>query len=624
MAVPPKIDGTVNDQEWAGASTAARQLVVIKTSQPSGDKGQFWIGYDEHYLYVGVRTFLKDPKRINDDEFRQNVSLRGNDAVGVYLDAFGNAQDINEFTFNPAGATNMQLAGGRASKLEWSGQFEAAGRKTSFGWEGEARIAWDVMTLPDAGTRDMKILIDWYVSSSQQGVSTHSLNDDFSRMHVLNGVEVPRLSRAHKFLLLPYAYAGIDDDGDHIANGGLDVKTTIQDQLSLIGTFNPDFRNIENDILNLDFSNFERLADEARPFFLEGREYLQTLDVNDRTLFASQRVGSFDVGLKVYGNLTDRLQIGTLAAVDHGVEQTVVGTLGYSPDNLSTFKGSFVGLDREGEENKSFAFDGVKRIGDTMYIGSYMQSDDEVDGFGAALNVGGVYRSSGKEIILLYEGITPDFNPRAGYAPQKGYKGFAGVLGQTFSATKGLIRRSEIKATYINYDLWDGGNYDELSQLRTAANLANGLGINLDFTSDHYLDFYNTFYSLTLALPKGDPYRMWQVSQVVGTALGQEYQSTMLRVLYRPIKRLQLDLRHQSVRHLTNDEQTVFSANWIMDRYRSVAGRLVKSGGDINWFLSYKMSGNAGAEYFLILGDPNAETFQKSLVFKVSVPLTVK
>jgi hypothetical protein len=33
------------------------------------------------------------------------------------------------------------------------------------------------------------------------------------------------------------------------------------------------------------------------------------------------------------------------------------------------------------------------------------------------------------------------------------------------------------------------------------------------------------------------------------------------------------------------------------------------------------MSGNRGAEYFLILGDPNASTFQRALVFKVSVPL---
>jgi hypothetical protein len=49
----------------------------------------------------------------------------------------------------------------------------------------------------------------------------------------------------------------------------------------------------------------------------------------------------------------------------------------------------------------------------------------------------------------------------------------------------------------------------------------------------------------------------------------------------------------------------------------------VGQGDEWNWFLSYKRSGNLGAEYFLILGDPNATSFHKTLVFKVSVPLTV-
>ena len=59
------------------------------------------------------------------------------------------------------------------------------------------------------------------------------------------------------------------------------------------------------------------------------------------------------------------------------------------------------------------------------------------------------------------------------------------------------------------------------------------------------------------------------------------------------------------------------------DSRRARAGRAVLQDDKWNWLASYRMSGNFGAEYFLIIGDPNADSFQKTLILKVSIPLTI-
>ena len=86
---------------------------------------------------------------------------------------------------------------------------------------------------------------------------------------------------------------------------------------------------------------------------------------------------------------------------------------------------------------------------------------------------------------------------------------------------------------------------------------------------------------------------------------------------------MQLILRHQSVRHFANAEQTIATVRFDIDANRSVGGRLIRQNEDWNWYLSYRMSGKEGLEYFLIVGDPNANQFQRSLVFKVVAPLTI-
>ncbi|HAX41407.1 MAG TPA: hypothetical protein DCY80_02475, partial [Solibacterales bacterium] len=289
-AEPPKIDGTIHQAEW-GASHG--EGFFDTRNGAAAEPGRFWLTYDEKYIYFAAQLD-GDPKSIKATEYRQNVRISSDDSVFLIVEPFGNANQANVFGVNARGATDVRIAGGRAIKREWLGEFMASGRVTEKGFEIEARIPWGIMRLPAPGKRDVRFNVVRYNPTSQREMEWHYTNQQSSNSPFWRGVEVPESGNERTLKLLPYVYSGWSRNG-HIANGGLDLKTSLTDQIDLVGTVNPDFRNVENQILSVDFSYFERLAGEARPFFLEGTNFFGTS--RDAPLFASQRIGKFDAGL---------------------------------------------------------------------------------------------------------------------------------------------------------------------------------------------------------------------------------------------------------------------------------------------------------------------------------------
>lgn len=102
----------------------------------------------------------------------------------------------------------------------------------------------------------------------------------------------------------------------------------------------------------------------------------------------------------------------------------------------------------------------------------------------------------------------------------------------------------------------------------------------------------------------------------------QDYKQTTLSFRYRPLDRLQLIGSYQTFKFGGDSEtQTILSANYDLGSDRSISGRAVQQGDDWNAYLAYRRSGNAGMEYFVILGDPNAAKFRSSLIVKITYPL---
>ena len=87
---------------------------------------------------------------------------------------------------------------------------------------------------------------------------------------------------------------------------------------------------------------------------------------------------------------------------------------------------------------------------------------------------------------------------------------------------------------------------------------------------------------------------------------------------------MQISLQLEEVHYFEKSTQIILGANYDIGKDSSVSGRLVRQGNDINGYLAFRKSGNRGAEYYVILGDPNSQRFQAALVIKAIFPLEIK
>lgn len=619
---PPTIDGVIHPAEWEGASTGTGSFDE-NTGRPAPEPMQFWIAYDERYIYLSAKLGDRNPESIQAVETRTNVSFNGDDSFILAIDPFGTLSDLNQFQINPKGATNLKIAGGRAAKREWLGEIEAKGRVTPEGWECEARIPWAVMSLPSAGNRTLRFTVGRYLNRDQRVYIWNDISggktENIGRW---TGVEVPRLDRGRSIKLLPYGYAGADRDDGAIFNAGLDFKSSITSDIELVGTINPDFRNVENQVLSLDFSHFERLAGESRPFFLEGQSYFSTS--RDASIFASQRIGSFDAGAKAYGRLSPRTTFALLDTADFGNQNAVAANVAHSFDGRSSVTAAVSQLDGDGKTNTATFLGGQMGLGAFSGFVQGSTTDDTAVGRAGRFNTGVVFEQAGWNGVLEYTTIDSNFLPRLGFAPQRGYRGVKGNLGYVRPIERGRLMEVGFQLELEDLHAHGGGLYRRGGAANGSITLRDGTDFDFGFGHSEFEGFDDRYQFVSIERPRGNPYQRWQIDYLWGEFAGKRYRSLAPGLSLRPLRGFQIQVRYQHVVHFDTLEQLVVSANYELNKVDAVSGRLISTEGDTNFYLAYRRSGNRGNEYYLILGDPNARTFRPSVIFKLVAPLEIR
>ncbi len=621
---PPTLDGRVEADEYRDA-IRFDGLVDPNTGGAAPEGGTFYLGYDSRFVYFAARLIDKQPNTIQATEFRTNVSLSGNDTVSLALDPFGTLSDFNGFEMNARGATNLEIAGGRAAKREWLGDFAAKGRVTPEGWEVEARIPWSVLRLPGRGVHDLRFNVYRNHRRLQRSYAwaqtSNGLVQNYGRW---KAVDLPA-NQAPTLQLLPYAYGGADGKKGIVANSGLDLRYPLTRDLDLVGTANPDFRNVERGVLSLDFSYFERLADETRPFFLEGRDYFGTYD--ESGLFATQRIGNFDLGAKVFGKQGAKTDLGVLVTQDFGKEDAVVARARHQIDPRSSWVAQYVGGGTDGRRNDAVAGEYRKGYGNWDFDAALAGTQDDARGGGYRASGRAEYSRDRAYAQLVYQEATKDYLPRLGFSPETDKRGFSSYAQENWAPSRGRLIDYGVggyAAYERSYDL--SRPFHEEADFFPHATLAGGLRISGNLGWSRYFGgSSDQTYGFALQRPAGDPYRRWRVAYETGTRGGQPYRDVSFGAAYRPLPTLQLNASHQSTTYFgVQRDQTILSANYDLDQYHSFGGRIVTGPGISNVYASFRQAGNRGAEYYLILGDPNATHFRASLILKAVFPLSVK
>ncbi len=626
IAQPPKIDATITPEEWPD------QTRTTGFSNPGDDSKdpfgtEVWIAYDREAIYCAMRCTDPQPNLIRAVEYRRDSSVDGDDHVIVGINPFRTFQenDFTVFAVGAGGGANAEFAGGRAAKREWQGEWEAKSRLTDTGWEMELRIPWRVLHLPGPGMRDVEINFGRRIPRLQSTYLWSNLgsNERFERNGVWQGVDVPASEVAATLQVLPYQILGTSKADGMEFNTGFDAKYQVGNRLTSLLSVNPDFKNIENAVLSLDYSRFERLADERRPFFVEG---IDTLSFGGRSvrMFAPQRLRSFDVGAKAFGRVSDKEMVSALATTRFDRETAAVMRYEktFRTDNLVRVGAVHLDDRANGLRNTAAgieAFAQGERWGGDVF---YDVSDDSAVGKGHRLDLDVTYRERYWNGFVGFQQITKNFLPRLGFAPRRGFKGVQGGFFYEREGATGPIAQTDGGVSFSDFQAEGGGIFQRGAEAWYEVDFRNGLEVGASWGQSEYFGNVDRFHTLGVTYPDNNPYRRVNFGITGGTVAGERYNDVGFGGNYRFANRLTLS---GSFGWLSlGDErarQHIVSLNYEIDAYRSIAGRMVMRDDKINGYLAYRQSGNLGAEYFLILGDPNAPEFKSRIVAKVVYPL---
>ncbi|PKK83248.1 MAG: hypothetical protein CVT49_09590 [candidate division Zixibacteria bacterium HGW-Zixibacteria-1] len=502
------IDGKLNDPGWKRAA----HLSNFVERYPGDNieplvETEALVTYDHGRLYVAF-ICKDDPANIR-ATMCQRDQFGGDDAVIVLLDSYGDANWAYEFQVNPYGVQKDLLWTNIAGEdsgydLIW----ESSAKITDSGYQVEIAIPFSSIRFPSLDVQNWKMDF-WRVhprdSYHQYSWSANDRNQQcwpcqwgtvtgIGDVKPGKGLEVLPSLISNQSGSMQYGDSLISpyDDGKIDGEMSLGGKYSISSDITLEGTYNPDFSQVETDAAQIDVNSTVALFyPERRPFFQEGIDIFRTLFNS----FYTRTINDPQFAAKLTGRY-DGYRFGFLSAIDENTQYIIPFDESSSiPLNVGK---SYVNVLR-----------GIKSLGNYSHVGFIVNDRRfEDDGYNTILGLDENIRLTQK--ISLDGQYLVTFNKELDNPSKSGFynyynfnfdKNTAAFDGETFTGY-GLISRlrhnsrslnfnvtySQVDPTYrteIGYDPWV--NYRDLSS-GTNVNFYPKSGIFERITPRMYMD----------------------------------------------------------------------------------------------------------------------------------------
>ena len=303
------VDGHINEAIWLQAAASGDFWCSLENKPPT-DKTEILVAMDANYLYFGFLIYDSQPEKIQATKTVRDTGTGYDDSIKIQLDTFFNRRDISEFSLNPLGTQNDEIAGGRSSKIEWKGDWLGSATRTDYGWSAEFAIPFAILNYsPENSVFGVNFRryqsrtkeYSWWADITPRGLP--------EEMGQLQGLILPSFTSSEKkfWTFMPYVLAGKkipDKEGDvkdSLVSTGIDIRYQPRSDLTGMVSVNPDFSQVEQAVSDISFSYSEKAIKDNRPFFAEGRGYFAKED--DNSIFYSNRVADFDYGSKGFGRV---------------------------------------------------------------------------------------------------------------------------------------------------------------------------------------------------------------------------------------------------------------------------------------------------------------------------------
>ena len=317
---PPTIDGHLSEEEWVAATPVSGFTQRDPNEgKPATEDTEVRILYDDTAIYVGARLFDDDPQALS-----RRLSARDNgfdsDWIGIYLDPLHDRLTGAMFRVSAANAQqDMILYNDSWTDSSWDAVWQSEVSVDDRGWIAEIRIPLSQLRFTGASQQTWGINVERYVRRKNESTFLRMVPKNesglASRMVDMSGLN--GLKPGRHLELLPYTAARAEfiqplvrndirtpfnDGARAFASAGLDLKWGLTNNLTVTGTVNPDFGQVEVDPAVVNLTAFETFFPEKRAFFLEGSQIFGNFGqggANDSwgfnnsepTLFYSRRIG---------------------------------------------------------------------------------------------------------------------------------------------------------------------------------------------------------------------------------------------------------------------------------------------------------------------------------------------
>ena len=329
----PKVDGVLDDEAWNAAPLPIEPGEWVSYNPVRGDRmpahfrTDVRITYDDRNIYLAFHCFDNEPDRI-----RTNVSRRdsafNDDWIAMSLDSAGTGQAAYHLFANPSGS-QMDAINTSASGEQFDADvvWYSAAKTTADGYVVEIQVP--LQTLRFKGGEQVRMNLVFFRKISRIGVS-------YAWPEMLPGQWVfdrpshlvfSNLTPRRLVELLPSVTYGVNQareasssawgaaDGD--AHVGASGKLGITSGVTLDGTVNPDFSQVESDQFQITVNQrYPLFFSEKRPFFMEGMGLFNLAHGdNMRTAVHTRRIIDPIFGTKLTGTV-GKTTFGVLNAND--------------------------------------------------------------------------------------------------------------------------------------------------------------------------------------------------------------------------------------------------------------------------------------------------------------------
>ena len=318
LASAPVLDGAVaGDAAWEGIVPASGfWQVQPDEGRPASQETQVFIGYLRDALYIGVIAYDKQPDAIIVADSRRDSDLSNTDSFQVIIDGLLDRQNGYVFGTSPAGleydgqvvreGAGQFGSGGGGFNLNWDGTWDVAATISEIGWSAEMRIPFRTLRYGSGDDQTWGINFQRNIRRNNEiaywaPISIERNLYRVSEAGTITGV-APPVQRNLK--VTPYVLGKSSQGGELAAREndtefGFDIKYSITSRLTLDGTYNTDFAQVEADEQQVNLDRFSLFFPEKRPFFLENSGQFTIGNPEQVELFFSRRIGVAEDGTQI-------------------------------------------------------------------------------------------------------------------------------------------------------------------------------------------------------------------------------------------------------------------------------------------------------------------------------------